>query len=126
MSNLTHDSQLLSTGKPSRPSVFKVTNKTSASVTLAWRVTFHKEDQFHAYSLQMSINKGNWTVIQTVTTYSRGGLITYTHDDLMDHNEYSFRLSICNIFGCSTDPEQIVTVYNDGRNSLICSLLSLV
>ncbi|XP_048728796.2 uncharacterized protein LOC125646508 isoform X1 [Ostrea edulis] len=102
-------------GKPSRPSVFKVTNKTSASVTLAWRVAFHKEDQFHAYSLQMSINKGNWTVIQTVTTYSGGGLITYTHDDLMDHNEYSFRLSICNIFGCSTDPEQIVTVYNDGE-----------
>jgi hypothetical protein len=124
--NLIHDSQLLSAGTPSRPNIFKVTNKTSESVTLTWRVKFNKEEQFHTYSLQLSVNKGNWTVIQNITTQSGGGLITYTYDDLRDHIEYDFRLSICNIFGCNMDPKQIITVNTYGRNSFICIIKSFM
>lgn len=103
-------------GVPDRPNVFKVTNKTSSSVTLTWGVAYNKEEQFHNYSLHVAVNNENWTIIESFVSPDRDGLINYTYSGLKENTQYSFMLSVCNAYGCSTDPAQTIVLYNYGED----------
>ncbi|XP_061178133.1 uncharacterized protein LOC133186815 isoform X1 [Saccostrea echinata] len=114
--NQTKPFRFVTRGVPDRPYVFKVTNKTSSSVTLTWGVAYSKEEQFHEYSLQMAVNNENWTIISSFVSPDRGGLINYTYSELQENTRYSFKLSVCNVYGCRTDPAQTITLYSDGED----------
>lgn len=86
-------------GVPDNPDMFKVTNKTSDSVTLTWRVTSDHVGLLQ--QLHLAENNGNWSLLYRNRAVE--GLQDFIYRGLKQERTYSFRLSVCNVYGCNSE-----------------------
>lgn len=95
--------------------MFKVTNKTSDSVTLTWRVTSGNMHRLH-----LAENNGNWSLLYSNRVGE--GLQDFTYRGLEEEEGvYSFRLSVCNVYGCNSESVLTLTLSDHGRLvALVC------
>lgn len=90
-------------GVPEKPEMFKVTNKTFDSVTLTWRVTSGSMHRLH-----LAENNGNWSLLYSNRVGE--GLQDFTYRGLEEEGVYSFRLSVCNVYGCNSESVLTLTL----------------